>query len=193
MGVAETPGVPCALFSGGTRLMQSSGEIPPRERCRMSAVIASETKQSRIAYAALDSFVANAPRNDDISSARLSGHALAGELILGHDPVSASFLGLIERPVAAFDQIVHGFAELELADADRHGDAGQGFAGRAANDWALRDRAADAFGARGAGGEIRAGKNGDELFAAIAGRQINISHALAQGLPHQPKNLVADD
>ena len=53
-------------------------------------------------------------------------------------------------------------------------------------------RAADAFGDRRAGGEIGAGKHGDQLLAAIAGRQIVLAHPLAQRFRHQPEHLVAD-
>src|SRR5438552_15951836 len=44
------------------------------------------------------------------------------DLPLRHDAIAAALLGLVERTVAAVDQIFHGFAELELADPDRHGD-----------------------------------------------------------------------
>ena len=70
------------------------------------------------------------------------------EIVLGHDPVAAAFLGEIERAIAAIDQIRHRLAELKLSDADRHRDAGKHLAGRAAGDTALRDRAANTLGNR---------------------------------------------
>ena len=69
---------------------------------------------------------------------------------------------------------------------------GKGFAGHAAGDLAFGERAANAFGRRRADGEVRAGKNGDQLLAAVAGRKIGVAHAFAQHFRHQPKHLVAD-
>src|SRR5262245_7754350 len=83
------------------------------------------------------------------------------ELILRHDNIAATLLGLIERAVAAVNHVFHGLAELELADADRHGDARQFLAGGAAGDFALCERAADAFGRCRTDGKIRTGKNRD--------------------------------
>src|SRR6185312_3871897 len=114
------------------------------------------------------------------------------ELPLGHDTIAASLLGLIERAVASIDQILHGLARLELADPDRHRDAGQRLAGGAAGDLAFGERAADAFGGGRAGREIGAGENGDHLLAAVARRKIGVAHALAQYFRHQPQHLVAD-
>src|SRR5437016_1037928 len=88
----------------------------------------------------------------------LARRPLALEFILGHDFVAAAALGEIERAVAAIDQIAHRLARLKLPDADRDRDVGQHLAGRAAGDGALRDRAADPFGSRLAGREIRAGQ-----------------------------------
>src|ERR1700758_4948136 len=93
------------------------------------------------------------------------------DLVLRHDKVAAALLGLIERAVAAVDHVLHGLAELELADADRPGDAGQLLAGGAADDLAVGDPAADAFGHGRADGEIRARKNRDQLLTAITGRE----------------------
>ena len=42
------------------------------------------------------------------------------------------------------------------------------------------------------GREIGARENGDQFLAAVSRRQIDLPHAVAQGLGHQPKHLVAD-
>jgi hypothetical protein len=57
---------------------------------------------------------------------------------------------------------------------------------------APRNRVADPLGNRLAGREPRTGQHRDELFAAIASRQIAIANALLQGRCHQSKHLIAD-
>src|SRR5215472_15439543 len=122
----------------------------------------------------------------------LPDRALRLEFILGDDKIASALLGLIERTVAALDEILHRLAGLKLADADRHGDARQCLAGGAAGNGALGKRTTDTFGRRRAGGKVRTGKNGDELLAAITGRKIVLAKAFAQGLRHQAQHLVAD-
>ena len=104
----------------------------------------------------------------------LSNVSRVSEFVLGDDQVAAGLLRLIERAIAAFDQVIHGFAELELTYANRHGNARQNLAGRAPCDLALGDGAANAFRRGGRCREVRAGKNGDQLFAAIARRKIDL-------------------
>src|SRR5262245_33654235 len=114
------------------------------------------------------------------------------DLPLRHDAIAAALLGLVERAVAAVDQIFHGLAELELADPDRHGDPWQRLAGGTARDLAVGARSAETLGGRRADVEVRTGKDRDQLFAAIAGRQIVFAHTVAQSLCNQAQHLVAD-
>ena len=78
--------------------------------------------------------------------AQLPRLALRLKVALGDHAIPAAFLGLVERAVAAVDQVFHGFAELKLADPDRHGDARQFLAGGAAGDLAVGKRRADPLG-----------------------------------------------
>src|SRR5262249_62182335 len=79
--------------------------------------------------------------------ANLPHRPLGLDVALCHDAIAAAFLGLVERAVAAVDQIFHGLAELELPHPDRHGDAGQRLAGGAAGALATGRRVPGAFGA----------------------------------------------
>src|SRR5262245_61059924 len=113
-------------------------------------------------------------------------------LPLGHDAIAAAFLGLVERAVAAVDQIFHGLAALELPDPDRHRDAGQRLTGGAAGDLAIGERAANPLSRSRANREVRARQNRDQLLAAVAGRQVALAHTVAQRLRHETEHLVAD-
>src|SRR5436190_17625584 len=145
----------------------------------------------RIAESRDPGFELRTPRNDaSASRRRLRGLRL--ELLLGHHAVTAGTLGLVQRAVAALDHIFHRLAGLELADADRHGDPRQFLAGGAAGDLALRKRAADALSDDCTTRQICIRQNRNQFLAAIAGRQIDFPHPLAQRLGHQPQHLVAD-
>src|SRR3979411_3060769 len=71
--------------------------------------------------------------------ANLARRQFAIEFGLGHDPVAAGFLRVIERAIAAIDQIRHRLAELKLCNTDGNRDVGKSLSCRAAGDTALRD------------------------------------------------------
>src|ERR1700694_227701 len=58
---------------------------------------------------------------------------------LGHDPVAAGLLRVIERAIASIDQFRHRLAQLKLCDTDGNRDVGKRVASRAAGDTAIRD------------------------------------------------------
>src|SRR4051794_13963137 len=117
------------------------------------------------------------PRNDErIGAANASPHRpLSFELPLGHHAIAAALLGLVERAVAAVDQIFHSLAGQELADADRHGDPRQFLTGGAAGNLAVGERVADAPGNRGTYGEIRAREERDQLLPPPARRPAGVA------------------
>src|SRR5262249_12651947 len=133
------------------------------------------------------------PRNDgDYDLVALTDRELAIELELSDDAIPAELLGKIQCAVAAIDQIRHRLAELELADTDRHRDRRQHLAGRAAGELALRNGASDTLGDAVAGFEVRTRQHGNQLLAAIAGRQVVFADTVAYRLGHQAQHLVAD-
>src|ERR1700752_1978746 len=84
----------------------------------------------------------------------LSHRPFGLDLPLRHNAIAAALLGLVERAVAAVDQIFHGLAELELAHPDRHGNPRQCLAGGPAGDLAVGERPAEALGGRRADVEV---------------------------------------
>src|ERR1700752_2420392 len=132
-GVLDAPHARGMTAVCGATIWQNGAQAPDL-RCAM-----------RIGEPRDSGLVLRTPRNDANASPR---RPLGLDLPLRHDAIAAALLGLVERAVAAIDQIFHGLAKMELADADRHGRAGQLLAGGAACDLALGERPAEALGDR---------------------------------------------
>src|SRR6516165_9808625 len=102
-----------------------------------------------------------------------------GEIVLqvklGHGPISARALGLIERPVGALDKVSNRFAGLKLGDANRDRNGSKLLTGRALAHLALGNGCSNALGNVSGRFQLRALQHADQFLSAVTSGKVGLA------------------
>src|SRR5712675_2977127 len=181
---------------GAKSRVGDAGGRPHRGKMRKMRCLKSRLDAARPDAGGVQVQGMRARTKDDVKTKEPTSGALGGgvalDIAFGDGAVAAAMFSRIQGAVASFEQAGEGLAGHELRDADRHGDARQYLAGRAACDLTFGNRLPDAFGNRRANTKVRSRQNACKLLAAVTGREVPVSHAVPEDPGYEPEHLVSE-